>query len=98
MFYDRFMVSIKENICVDRRVAKGFWVRHPYALTPPCLGVLDKEISRPDDTHAVFKMCCSRIFMTVQGSAFYPHLSEAVDTVVSFTSYSSNSIKTLGLC
>ena len=36
--------------------------------------------------------------MTVQGSAFYPHLSEAVDTVVSFTSYSSNSIKTLGLC
>ena len=43
MFYDRFMVSIKENICVDRRVAKGFWVRHPYALTPPCLGVLDKR-------------------------------------------------------
>lgn len=43
MLYDRFMVNIKENICVDRRVAKGFWVRHPYALTPTCLGVLDKR-------------------------------------------------------
>ena len=89
MFYDRFMVNIKDNLCVDRRVAKGFWVRHPNALTPPCLGVFNRqEISRPANTHAVFKMCCSRIFMTVLGLAFYSQPSEAIDTVVRFTSYS----------
>ena len=43
MLYDRFMVNIEENICVDRTVTKGFWVRHPYVLTPPRLGVLDKR-------------------------------------------------------
>ena len=88
MFYDRFIVNIKENICVDRRAGKGFWVRHPYALTPPCLGVFTRQQrSRPANTHAVFKMCCSPIFMTVLGSAFYSWLSEAVDSVERFTSY-----------